>query len=437
MTYQETETIELKLIVTEGLIKEIVAFANCDGGIIYIGVSDSGQVIGVPNPDSTALQISNMIRDSIKPDITMFVHYKTLKKEDKNIVEVSVKKGTHRPYYIAKKGLRPEGVYVRQGFSSVPATDTAIRQMIKETDDDSFEEMRSVNQALSFENVKKEFESRNIEFKESQLRTLKLISNDELYTNLALLLSDQCMQSIKVAVFAGTTQTEFRDRKEFNGSILKQMVDVYEYIDFRNQTNARFDKLRRIDTRDYPEVAIREALLNTIVHRDYSFSSSTLISIYADRIEFVSLGGLLPGLELNDILLGISVCRNPNLANVFYRLKLIEAYGTGIKKIMASYENFSIKPKIETSSHAFKITLPNRNEEKTETAEKISYPETNEEKVLQYLTKSRTITRSNVQEILGLSQTPAGKILRKMTEDGLLVREGGSRNTRYKIKKAT
>lgn len=437
MTYQETETIELKLIVTEGLIKEIVAFANCDGGIIYIGVSDSGQVIGVPNPDSTALQISNMIRDSIKPDITMFVHYKTLKKEDKNIVEVSVKKGTYRPYYIAKKGLRPEGVYVRQGFSSVPATDTAIRQMIKETDGDSFEEMRSVNQALSFENVKKEFESRNIEFKESQMRTLKLISNDELYTNLALLLSDQCMQSIKVAVFAGTTQTEFRDRKEFNGSILKQMVDVYEYIDFRNQTNARFDKLRRIDTRDYPEVAIREALLNTIVHRDYSFSSSTLISIYADRIEFVSLGGLLPGLELNDILLGISVCRNPNLANVFYRLKLIEAYGTGIKKIMASYENFSIKPKIETSSHAFKITLPNRNEEKTETAEEISYPETNEEKVLQYLTKSRTITRSNVQEILGLSQTPAGKILRKMTEDGLLVREGGSRNTRYKIKKAT
>lgn len=437
MTYQETETIELKLIVTEGLIKEIVAFANCDGGIIYIGVSDSGQVIGVPNPDSTALQISNMIRDSIKPDITMFVHYKTLKKEDKNIVEVSVKKGTHRPYYIAKKGLRPEGVYVRQGFSSVPATDTAIRQMIKETDGDSFEEMRSVNQALSFENVKKEFESRNIEFKESQMRTLKLISNDELYTNLALLLSDQCMQSIKVAVFAGTTQTEFRDRKEFNGSILKQMVDVYEYIDFRNQTNARFDKLRRIDTRDYPEVAIREALLNTIVHRDYSFSSSTLISIYADRIEFVSLGGLLPGLELNDILLGISVCRNPNLANVFYRLKLIEAYGTGIKKIMASYENFSIKPKIETSSHAFKITLPNRNEEKTETAEEISYLETNEEKVLQYLTKSRTITRSNVQEILGLSQTPAGKILRKMTEDGLLVREGGSRNTRYKIKKAT
>lgn len=437
MTYQETETIELKLIVTEGLIKEIVAFANCDGGIIYIGVSDSGQVIGVPNPDSTALQISNMIRDSIKPDITMFVHYKTLKKEDKNIVEVSVKKGTHRPYYIAKKGLRPEGVYVRQGFSSVPATDTAIRQMLKETDGDSFEEMRSVNQALSFENVKKEFESRNIEFKESQMRTLKLISNDELYTNLALLLSDQCMQSIKVAVFAGTTQTEFRDRKEFNGSILKQMVDVYEYIDFRNQTNARFDKLRRIDTRDYPEVAIREALLNTIVHRDYSFSSSTLISIYADRIEFVSLGGLLPGLELNDILLGISVCRNPNLANVFYRLKLIEAYGTGIKKIMASYENFSIKPKIETSSHAFKITLPNRNEEKTETAEEISYPETNEEKVLQYLTKSRTITRSNVQEILGLSQTPAGKILRKMTEDGLLVREGGSRNTRYKIKKAT
>ena len=434
MLFQETETIELKSIVTDGLSKEIVAFANCNGGTIYIGVSDSGQVLGLTDSDSTALQISNIVRDSIKPDVTMFVHYKTINQENKDILEVNIQEGTNKPYYIAKKGLRPEGVYVRQGFSSVPATDTAIRQMIKETDGDSFEEKRALNQELSFEAAKKEFAIKDIAFEESQMRTLKLISKDMLYTNLALLLSDQCTHTIKVAAFTGVNQNEFRDRKEFGGSIFKQMTDVYDYIDFRNQTCARFDKLRRIDTRDYPEVAIREALFNSLVHRDYSFSASTLISIYSNRIEFVSLGGLLPGLEISDIMLGISVCRNPNLANVFYRLELIEAYGTGIKKIMSAYEYFPVKPSIETSSHAFKIILPNRNEEVCTPPVEPEYTDTNEEKVMQYLTKNRTITRSNAQDLLGLSQTPTGKVLRKMTEDGLIVREGGSRNTKYRIK---
>ena len=115
---------------------------------------------------------------------------------------------------------------------------------------------------------------------------------------------------------------------------MRQLNEAYEYIDFHNQTHASFQKLLRVDTRDYPEVAVREALLNSLVQRDYSFSASTLISVYEDRIEFTSVGGLLSGLELDDLMMGISACRNPHLANVFYRLQLIEAYGTGIRKIM-------------------------------------------------------------------------------------------------------
>ena len=107
------------------------------------------------------------------------------------------------------------------------------------------------------------------------------------------------------------------------------MNDAYAFIDLHNQTRATFDQLRRIDVRDYPEVAVREALLNALVHRDYAFSASTLISIYTDRLEFTTIGGLPTGVSLADVLLGLSVCRNPKLANVFYRLELIEAYGTG------------------------------------------------------------------------------------------------------------
>lgn len=442
MRFRETETVELKSIVMDDIKKEIIAFANCDGGTIYVGVADDGKVLGVENADECALQISNMVRDAVKPDVTMFIHYETLECDGKAVVAVIIQRGTNRPYYLAKKGLRPEGVYVRQGYSSVPATDTAIRQMIKETDGDSFENMRSINQALTFEATKKEFEKRNVVFGQPQMQTLKIVSADGIYTNLGLLLSEQCLHTIKAAVFEGINQNVFKDRREFSGSLMQQLNDVYDYIDFHNQTHATFRKLWRIDTRDYPEVAVREALLNTLVHRDYSFRASTLISIYDDRIEFVSIGGLLPGLELDDLMMGVSVCRNPHLANVFYRLQLIEAYGTGMKKIMGAYANALVQPKIKTTNNAFKIILPNVNftpkaaevHKDFEKAADLAL-DSNEEKVLQFLREHLMITRKETQTLLEVSQSTAGRILKAMVDSGQIKQIGGSRTTRYELRK--
>lgn len=442
MRFRETEIVELKSIVMDDIKKEIIAFANCDGGTVYVGVADDGKVLGVENADECALQISNMVRDAVKPDVTMFIHYETLECDGKAVVAVNIQRGTNRPYYLAKKGLRPEGVYVRQGYSSVPATDTAIRQMIKETDGDSFENMRSINQALTFEATKKEFEKRNVVFGQPQMQTLKIVSADGIYTNLGLLLSEQCLHTIKAAVFEGINQNVFKDRREFSGSLMQQLNDVYDYIDFHNQTHATFRKLLRIDTRDYPEVAVREALLNTLVHRDYSFRASTLISIYDDRIEFVSIGGLLPGLELDDLMMGVSVCRNPHLANVFYRLQLIEAYGTGMKKIMGTYANALVQPKIKTTNNAFKIILPNVNftpkaaevHKDFEKAADLAL-DSNEEKVLQFLREHLMITRKETQTLLEVSQSTAGRILKAMVDSGRIKQIGGSRTTRYELRK--
>lgn len=442
MRFRETETVELKSIVMDDIKKEIIAFANCDGGTIYVGVADDGTVLGIENAGKCALQISNMVRDAVKPDVTIFIHYETLECDGKAVVAVNIQRGTNRPYYLAKKGLRPEGVYVRQGYSSVPATDTAIRQMIKETDGDSFENMRSINQALTFEATKKEFEKRNVVFGQPQMQTLKIVSADCIYTNLGLLLSEQCPHTIKAAVFEGINQNVFKDRREFSGSLMQQLNDVYDYIDFHNQTHATFRKLLRIDTRDYPEVAVREALLNTLVHRDYSFRASTLISIYDDRIEFVSIGGLLPGLELDDLMMGVSVCRNPHLANVFYRLQLIEAYGTGMKKIMGAYANALVQPKIKTTNNAFKIILPNVNftpkaaevHKDFEKAADLDL-DSNEEKVLQFLREHLMITRKETQTLLEVSQSTAGRILKAMVDSGQIKQIGGSRTTRYELRK--
>ncbi len=323
---------------------------------------------------------------------------------------------------------------MRQGFSSVPATETAIRKMIKETDGDHFEDMRSLIQELSFDAAHREFSDRNIPLGPIQMKTLGLTNQDDLYTNLGQLLSDQCVHTIKVAVFEGSTQNIFKDRKEFSGSLFKQMTDVYTYIDFHNQTHAEFDKLRRIDTRDYPEAAVREALLNCLVHREYSFSSSTLISIFSDRMEYTSIGGLVSGISLNDIMLGISVCRNVKLANIFYRLELIEAYGTGIRKIMDAYKDSEIKPQIITSDNAFKIILPNlnvRREDVPAMQTALSTVDQLEAHILKNAKENGFITRKNVEDLFCIGQSTSGRILKKMVHSGQLIQVGKGKGTRY------
>ena len=431
MTFIESETVELKSTVVADICKEVIAFANTKGGTLYIGVEDDGTVVGVDSADRVILQINNMVRDSIKPDVTMFVRYETQTVDSKQIIDMTIQKGTDRPYYLGSKGLKPSGVYVRNGTSADPATDTAIRKMIKETDGDSFEAMRSLEQNLTFQATEAQFAKRNVPYDATKMQTLGMVSQDGIYSNVALLLSEQCPNTIKAATFAGVDKSVFQDRREFTGSLFQQMEDLYAYLDLHNQTKATFEGLYRTDTRDYPEEALRETLMNSLVHRDYSFSASTLVSIYDDRIEFVSVGGLPTGITLDDIMLGLSVCRNPKLAAIFYRLQLIEAYGTGMPKIMKAYAGTGLEPKIEVTNNAFKITLPNRNAARI--ADTVSNErKSNEERILDLIAHNGHVVRSDVDQLLDVSQTTASRILKRMVAEGLIYQDGSGRKTKYK-----
>ena len=426
MGNKESEVLEYKLVVVDDIKNSIIAFANSKGGTLYVGISDSGDVVGLSDVDGDMLKINNMLRDGIKPVITLFASCFVEHKEGKNIIKINVQRGTNRPYYSTGKGIRPEGVFVRQGAASVPATETAIRKMISDTDGDSFESLRSLQQDLSFESLQLEFNKRKVSLGPSQMSSLRLLNTDGIYSNLALLLSEQCRHTVKAAVFQDDSQQIFKDRKEFSGSLFKQLNEVYEYLDLSNRIVATFDGLHRNDMRDYPEIAVREALLNAIVHREYSTSSSVIIKTFPNRLEFISPGGLVNNIEIEDIKTGYSICRNPFLAAVFYRLQLIEAYGTGILKIFEAYKSSLKQPIIEVTPNVFKLILPNLNEDLFSDKELLP-----DEKVMKRVRKNGYINRKETEELLGLSQTAAGTILRKLVDKGLLVREENSRNTRY------
>lgn len=427
---------EFKELYVSDIKKTVVAFANTEGGILYIGVNDAGEIVGVQNVDEVMQQVANTLKDSIAPDIMPFVKICGIEKSGKQIIEVVVQNGTNRPYYIREKGLKPSGVYVRQGSSNQPLSDEGIRRMLLDATGKNYETMRSIQQTLTFEVLEKQFANRSLPLAEAQMRTLKLIGDDGLYTNLALLLSEQCEHSLKVAVFQGTTKAVFRDRREFKGSLLQQLYDVYAFIDNYNKTKATFHGLERTDTKDYPPEAVREVLLNCLIHRDYSFSGSTLINIYNDRIEFISLGGLVTGLKMETIFIGVSQSRNPALAAVFYRLKLIESYGTGIEKIQQSYLECTRKPEFIAVYGGFKVILPNSNEEKaralgvSEAQEKYGAID-EKERVMQLFSVNAYITRKQVEELLGVKTTKAFNVLQALCDAGKIVPLGIGRSRRY------
>lgn len=213
----ESAVLEYKREHTEDIKKTIVAFANGDGGTLLIGVADDGTVVSTLDPDDVMLRTTNAARDAIGPDVTLFMSCEVRTIDDERVVAIKVQRGTARPYHLTSKGIRPEGVFVRQGPSTVPASESAILKMIRETSGDDYEATRSLRQGLTFESAGKAFSAEGLPFAHEQMRTLGILGEDRAFTGLGLLLSDQCPHTMKLAVFQGIDKIVFKDRHESSG----------------------------------------------------------------------------------------------------------------------------------------------------------------------------------------------------------------------------
>ena len=426
MVYIESEKLELKLQYTTEIKKEIVAFLNGDGGTLVIGVDDNGKVVGVENAKDIIERISLMVHEAIKPDASLICSARECEEDGKTVVKVAVGRGVKKPYYIYEKGLKPSGVYLRINNTSQPASEYAIRQMIIASEDKSYESLPSIEQDLTFDYLESVFRRAEVELKP---KTLGLIDANGSYTNLALLLSDQCPFSVKAAVFDSDDKSRFLDRKEFEGSLVRQADEVYEYLNLNNKTRGEYNGLVREDRTEYNRLVLREGLLNAIIHRDYSLNGSILISIYKNRIEYVSIGGLVSGMTYEDMMLGVSRSRNERLANVFFKLRYVEAYGTGIEKIQGDYEHTGLEPRFEVSDNGFLLVLPNKTV--VGDAKKIR---TDKELVYAFLVKCGRATRAEVQKELGFKLTKTRNILLQLEQEGKIERHGNGKAVFYTAK---
>ena len=300
-------------------------------------------------------------------------------------------------------------------------------ELTHETQDDDYEKSRSYTQNLTFKSAQAFFKSRKTQLSKSEMKSLGLIGSDGLYTNLALLFSDQCSFSIKLAVFTNdeTTQEErFVDRAEFSGSIFEQLEKSNQWLNLHNKPGATF---KGRDHQYYPARALREALVNAVAHRDYSLNGPILINIFEDKIEFISVGGLVKDLTLDDVMLGVSVPRNVNLTSAFIKLGLAEGWGSGIRNIKKQYENNASQPQFLISTHAVKVVLPRLKEK---SPQKLS---ASEAKIVECLQSHETVNRATLQKYLALSQSSVINILRGLIEKEILIAEKDGRKVNYKL----
>ena len=211
--YNEDQKTELKVELTKDIKKEIVAFANTNDGTIYVGIDDDGRIVGLTDAEKNLEALSGMIREGIKPDLTLYTKIYIEKINNKDIIVVKVSEAPNKPYYLSDKGLKSSGVYLRHGNVSVQASEEVIKKMLVESNSNSFESNISKEQNLHFDYLKGLFKQHNLEINDNKFKALNIIDLNNRYTNLGLLLSDECPYSIKCAIFNGKNKLEYKDRK--------------------------------------------------------------------------------------------------------------------------------------------------------------------------------------------------------------------------------
>ena len=412
---RETKTLEFKEEITNTFLKTVSAFANYETGRILFGVNDEGKEIGIINPVQACLDIENKINDSIEPspEYSLQINKKT------SVITLTVFEGLHKPYLYKSKAYR------RNDSATIPVDRLELTRLILEGKNISFEELPADNQDLVFNELSKKLSNAlNIsELNKDTLKTLELYSDKDGFNKAGELLSDSNrFNGIDIVRF-GENISIILDRENIeNESVLKQYDDAINVYQKYYQYEQIKGSLRKTVSL-IPEEAFREAIANAIVHRTWDINASIQISMYSDRIEIVSPGGLPNGIKEEEYRRGgLSVLRNRILGNVFLRLNMIERFGTGIRRINETYRNSEVKPVFKITENSIIVILPVLEQK---------YNLSDDEAKIFVLLKNREMSSSAIAEYTGFGKNKVITILKNLVDKGYVSVSGQGRGIRY------
>lgn len=416
---KETKTLEYKAEISNSFLKTVSAFANFITGDILFGIADDGKIVGMENPEQACLDIENKINDNItpKPDFSLIINSRT------KVITLSVKKGQFTPYLYRGKAYR------RSDTASIEVDQIELKRLILDGQHLYFELLAYDSDDLSFTYLSEILKNKLAvsEISGDILRTLGFYTANRQYNNAAALFADHNhFYGVDLARF-GNSINEIMDRETItNVSVLRQYSQTLSMFRKYYQYE-KIDGMDRKTVELIPEEAFREAIANALVHRTWDVDSHIRVAMYADRIEITSPGGLPSGLSEAEYLNGyISNLRNPIIGNVFFRLGIIEMFGTGIRRIRASYAELDCSPSFTVNDHSIMVTLPIIN-----AAKKIT---PSEQQILDILSFGLVLSSSELTERTGMSRNKVIRIMNSLIDKQYVIVHGNGRGTRYSRK---
>lgn len=340
MINTETNRIENKEQLNDDFEQEVIAFLNYrEGGSIFVGIKKNGKVVGIDNVDQIQLQIKDRIKNNIQPSTLGLFDVIVEIIEDKEVIKVVISSGTEKPYYLRKKGMCPAGCYIRIGSSKEQMTTEMIDNLYARRVRNSLNKIESPRQDLTFKQLKIYYEGQGNTITNNFERNLELVMENEKYNYNGYLLADENGTSIKVARYAGTNKVDLLENYEFGYcSLIKATQSVIDKMTVENKRAAKITSKTRIEKTLVDSKALKEAIINAMVHNDYSSGIPPVFEIFSDRFTITSYGGLPQEITQEDFFNAVSAPRNKELMRVFKDVDLVEQLGSGMERIMSVYD---------------------------------------------------------------------------------------------------
>jgi predicted HTH transcriptional regulator len=444
----ETNRIEYKLMLTDDLEKEVVAFLNAEGGRIHFGVNDDGVVVGVQDTDLLQLQIKDRVVNNIRPGTMGLFDLFVEETDGKRVVVLNLAGGPAVPYYIRKYGRSEKGCYLRIGSAAQPMTEEHIEQLMNRRQPAMLTVVASRHQDLTFNQLKIFYEGKGVLLNQHFAKTLDLTTPDGKFNQLAYLLADVNRVSVRLAKWWGTDKMRLRENEEYGDcSLVKAMQRVLDKLDLENTTQARKRGMKtREELRLVDKDALRELIVNAFAHNDYSNGDTPIFEIFDDRFEIASYGGLVQGMTREEFFTGVSRLRNPEVMRIFKDLEYVERLGSGVPYVVEKYG----REIFHFSSSIIRFVLPfDRSIEKEERTDPPQNaprkpPETGEktgekirvetgEKILSHIAQNPKVSASGLVILTGLSRQGIEWNLKKLKETGRIRRVGPDKGGHWEI----
>lgn len=437
--FQESNRIEFKAELNDKLEKEVVAFLNNkEGGILYIGVDDNGKPIGVSDVDSMQLKIADRIKNNILPSTLGLFDIVTEEIENISVIKILISSGLEKPYYIKKHGMSPNGCFTRMGTSSQPMSTAMIDSLYSKRTHNTLRNITSPRQDLTFAQLKIYYQERGLELNEKFTNSLELLTPDGKFNYVAYLLADENGVSIKVAKYAGSDKVDLVENEEYGYcSLIKATHQVLEKLKIENITRAKVTNAKRVEKNLIEPIPMREAVINAIVHSDFSREIPPVFEIFNDKMVFTSYGGLIQGQSKEDFFSCSSMPRNRELMRVFKDVGLVEQLGSGMSRILKEYD----KSIFHISEHFIKVEFPFSLPKETiiiangdDNGNETGNDNLEIWKVMEILSENPSITAKQMAKQMNISPRKVSRLIKELKENGKIVRIGSDRKGYWKIK---